>query len=233
MYKPWFCQRNLYPLPIIFLFLVCQWRNVVVSLLLLVPQVRQSHSDSSIWRSADHRVTARSESVDLLENNRKRRFLPPPFRSHWSINLLPNFCICFHFSAEDSGHLSSSSSSSSSCRSKRMQWGKVQSLIFIFIKTSSSAGVAGNVIWGSFIELDCVGFTCTLVSLGLCCITTSHLKAMPMPSKCFVPFHSTPFFSPSLWKPSCHCVVLVLHATLCACLFCVCRSGAGFCRFCF
>lgn len=77
-----------------------------------------------------------------------------------------------------------------------MSWGKVQSLTFIFIETSSSAGVSGNVIRSSFIELDCVGFTCTLVSLGLCCITTSYLKAMPTPSKRFIPFHSTPFFSP-------------------------------------
>lgn len=75
-----------------------------------------------------------------------------------------------------------------------MSWGKVQSLTFIFIETSSSAGVSGNVIRSSFFELDCVGFTCTLVSLGLCCITTSYLKAMPTPSKRFIPFYSTPFF---------------------------------------
>lgn len=169
------------------------------------PTARYTQSDCSTWGSADPWITVHSESVDSREDKGRGG----SFRSHWSAGPLPNFCICFHFYTEDAEDVEPSSS----CPS-----GGGKFAVVVLIKTSSSAGGAGNVIWGSFTELDCVGFTWTLVSLGLGCITTSHWKATPILTKFFLSFHPLSFLPP-LWKPSCHCVALMLHATPRSCLF--------------
>lgn len=62
-------------------------------------------------------------------------------------------------------------------------------------------------------------FTCKLVSLGLCCITTSYVKAMPIPKKRFIPFRPTPFLLLSVETRAVTSVCAVLHANLRGCLF--------------
>lgn len=82
---------------------------------------------------------------------------------------------------------------------------KVQSVIFIFLKTQSCAGAGAALVlhWccrrrSCDPRMSCrtlLCFTCELLPLRSCCMATSRLNVMPTPKKHLSPVRSSPFHS--------------------------------------